>query len=59
MFDLDHFKSVNDTYGHIVGDRVLQAAVRATRQVLRDGDVLVRYGARSSSSSCPVPAAAT
>lgn len=44
MFDLDHFKSVNDTYGHIVGDRVLQAAVRATRQVLRDGDVLVRYG---------------
>ncbi len=44
MLDLDHFKSVNDTYGHVVGDRVLQSAVRATRQVLRDGDVLVRYG---------------
>lgn len=44
MLDLDHFKSVNDTYGHIVGDRVLQSAVGATRQVLRDGDVLVRYG---------------
>lgn len=44
MLDLDHFKSVNDTYGHLVGDRVLQAAVGATRQVLRDGDVLVRYG---------------
>lgn len=44
VLDLDHFKSVNDTYGHLVGDRVLQAAVGATRQVLRDGDVLVRYG---------------
>jgi diguanylate cyclase (GGDEF)-like protein len=44
MLDLDHFKAVNDTYGHIVGDRVLQAAVRATRTVLRDGDVLIRYG---------------
>ncbi|HZW45873.1 MAG TPA: GGDEF domain-containing protein [Dermatophilaceae bacterium] len=44
MFDLDHFKAVNDTYGHLVGDRVLQAVVRATRQVLRVGDVLLRYG---------------
>lgn len=44
MLDLDHFKSINDTYGHLVGDRVLQAAVGATREVLRDGDVLVRYG---------------
>ena len=44
MLDLDHFKAVNDTYGHLVGDRVLQAMVRAARQVLREGDVLVRYG---------------
>jgi two-component system cell cycle response regulator len=44
MFDLDHFKVVNDTYGHLVGDRVLQSVVRATRQVLREGDVLLRYG---------------
>ncbi len=44
MLDLDHFKSVNDTYGHIVGDRVLQSTVRAARQVLRDGDILARYG---------------
>ncbi len=44
LLDLDHFKSVNDTYGHMVGDRVLQSAVHATRQVLREGDVLVRYG---------------
>lgn len=44
MFDLDHFKAVNDTYGHLVGDRVLQAVVQASRQVLREGDVLLRYG---------------
>jgi len=44
MLDLDHFKAVNDTYGHLVGDRVLQAVVRATRQALREGDVLMRYG---------------
>lgn len=44
IFDLDHFKAVNDTYGHLVGDRVLQTVVRATRLVLREGDVLLRYG---------------
>jgi len=44
MFDLDHFKAVNDIYGHLVGDRVLRTVVRATRQVLREGDVLLRYG---------------
>ncbi len=42
--DLDQFKAINDTYGHLVGDRVLQAVVRSTRSVLREGDVLVRYG---------------
>lgn len=44
MFDLDHFKSVNDTYGHLVGDRVLRAVAGAGRRVIRDGDVLIRYG---------------
>lgn len=44
MFDLDHFKAVNDTYGHLVGDRVLQTVVGAARAVLREGDVLMRYG---------------
>ena len=44
MLDVDHFKSVNDTYGHLVGDRVLSHIVRVIRPVLREGDVLVRYG---------------
>lgn len=44
MIDLDHFKSVNDVYGHVVGDRVLRAVARACRRVIREGDVLVRYG---------------
>jgi diguanylate cyclase (GGDEF)-like protein len=44
MLDLDHFKGVNDTYGHVVGDRVLRAVAHACRRVIREGDVLVRYG---------------
>ncbi len=44
MLDIDHFKAVNDTYGHLVGDRVLRAVTAACRRVLREGDVLIRYG---------------
>ena len=44
MFDLDHFKDVNDTYGHLAGDQVLVRIARAARTVIRDGDILVRYG---------------
>ena len=44
MLDLDHFKAVNDTFGHLVGDRALRNAVQAARKVLRDGDVLLRFG---------------
>lgn len=44
MFDIDHFKQVNDTYGHVVGDRVLKDIAALIRQGLREGDVLMRYG---------------
>lgn len=44
MFDIDHFKSINDTYGHVVGDRVLAAVSAAARRALREDDVLIRYG---------------
>ena len=44
LLDLDHFKRVNDTYGHAAGDRVLQAFAGVARACLRDGDVVARYG---------------
>ena len=44
MLDLDHFKKVNDTYGHHVGDKVLVEFTRRLSEVLRDSDVLVRWG---------------
>lgn len=44
MLDVDHFKTVNDTYGHLVGDQVLQGVARRCRESLRDIDVLARYG---------------
>lgn len=44
MLDIDHFKQVNDTYGHLTGDRVLQRLAKIARSVMREGDILVRYG---------------
>jgi len=44
MFDIDHFKKVNDTYGHLAGDRVLVHIARLVKPILREGDVLMRYG---------------
>lgn len=44
MCDIDHFKSFNDTYGHLLGDRVLIQVASAIKDALREGDVLMRYG---------------
>lgn len=44
MIDLDHFKSINDRWGHDVGDRVLIAASNTLKQSVRQGDHVGRYG---------------
>lgn len=44
MYDLDHFKHVNDTHGHDVGDEVLQAVTGLVRENIRAHDVLARWG---------------
>lgn len=44
LMDIDHFKAVNDTYGHAAGDRVLQAFARVLEQSLRKQDILGRTG---------------
>lgn len=44
MLDLDHFKEVNDTWGHQTGDTVLKQFVEAVRSCLRASDILARYG---------------
>lgn len=44
MLDLDHFKNINDTYGHIAGDKVLAEVSKMIKVMLRKYDLLVRYG---------------
>jgi len=44
LCDIDHFKRVNDTYGHDVGDQVIKGFAGALREVKRDVDVVARIG---------------
>lgn len=44
ILDIDHFKQINDRFGHPVGDQVLVSVAKAVRDELREGDVFARYG---------------
>jgi diguanylate cyclase (GGDEF)-like protein len=44
MLDIDHFKNINDTFGHLIGDLVLQKVAGACRAALRETDLIGRYG---------------
>jgi diguanylate cyclase (GGDEF)-like protein len=58
MVDADHFKNVNDQYGHESGDRVLQALSRAASLSVRAVDVVARYGGEEFVVLLPLTAAA-
>lgn len=53
MLDIDHFKNVNDTYGHPAGDLVLQSVARALAKCVRPMDTVARYGGEEFSVVLP------
>lgn len=57
MLDIDHFKKINDTYGHLAGDQVLQAVAKCLANCVRPMDTVARYGGEEFAAilpSCPV-----
>ncbi len=52
MFDIDHFKDINDTFGHAVGDQVLRRVADAARMVLRNHDAIGRVGGEEFAVVC-------
>jgi two-component system cell cycle response regulator len=52
MFDVDHFKRINDTFGHLAGDAVLMHLARISQAAIRTEDVLARYGGEEFAIIC-------
>lgn len=53
MMDLDHFKKVNDAYGHPVGDMVLKGVAKMLKQSVRQSDITCRYGGEEFAAILP------
>ena len=59
MIDIDDFKQVNDSYGHQVGDQVLQGVARLLEQSVREDDLIIRYGGEEFTVILPDTSTAT
>ena len=55
MLDVDHFKQVNDNYGHQIGDRALQTCVTTIQNILHPHDLLGRFGGEEFAILLQIP----
>ena len=53
MIDVDHFKNINDVYGHLAGDLILRSVAQTLLTTLREMDVVCRYGGEEFAVICP------
>ena len=55
LVDIDHFKKINDTYGHQIGDKVLENITKVMKKLLRYKDLVIRYGGEEFLIAINVP----